>query len=1168
MTEKGLLMLPARTLTFQFDRVLSADGVTPEEWEVTVVPLGSALDGTIPNATLVGNAVKKSVVLSEATNAVVFNVVPSDSPGLSTTQWYRTAWRPKFFGKMTVKDFTMPDADVTFNQLQDLGAIIGSDVYLRQADVGTHVAGLDSQGFVLDGHGARVGIDNTPAIALINQEKLDRQSADNNLLTLLQNQITDQVAQTLSTATVRINNAVSVLESADLTETGSRESAVAALNASLSATEASLNEDLAELAGTVSGHTSALATKADLVSGKIITSQLPSLSLTTAVAVSSQANMLALTTSQVQPGDLAVRPDGSWMLLADPPATLSNWIKISTGGNVISVNDQVGAIHLGAADVGAIAIGAMIDSSQITGLAAALGAKAATTVTDGLNTRLSTIENDATIVRTVSSLIAKALLPVDSVFVNGSNQLTHKDGTVISLGGGGAPVDWAVLFNVPTTFAPTIGATATTAVAGNDTRLTNARTPTAHAASHAAAGSDPITITKVQVTGLNTTLTDYGSRISDAETAITDLEAGGGGGGGGSSSAKSLWFDHGTAITGVTDLADFQTGLVLQKGPFGQSVADNTYYYDPTGADNDEWRWPMLTPNGHLRLIKWDETAPADDALATQASVDDLTTDLGLKADASTVTALSTTVTGKADKTYVDNADNTLLTALNSGLAGKAAQSDFTTLSTTVAGKAASGTVTTLAALVDTKADADDVSANTTDIADIQAALPNKADLVGGTVPNNQLRDDIPATKISGLNAAITGKADLVSGTVPLSQMSQVIPKSYIINLTSDLAGKADLVGGKLASSQIPALAINDTFVVANRAGMLALTTAQVQQGDVAVITATVDKGTYIYTGSDPSLFGSWTNMSVPSDAVGAVNGMTGSNVVLSASDVGARSASDPISMNDVTNLNSSLTTKADASATTAALATKVATSDVQALMSQAAPPQPVDLVATTNLALSGTPSVDGVLTTVGMRVLATAQASSVNNGVYVVSAGTWARATDMNGPTPSNPSIVGGFFLRGIVAIVGSAGSAANANTVWMQTATSGVIGTNANNWVKAITAGPPLVYTAATNSGLTITGTAVVVKNTTGISVTSAGVGVDHTKVPFTFTGDVPAGSTTATITHNLGTTKIASVALRDKTSNAVSLIGWTVASTNAITLEFATAPTSGQYEATVAG
>lgn len=47
-----------------------------------------------------------------------------------------------------------------------------------------------------------------------------------------------------------------------------------------------------------------------------------------------------------------------------------------------------------------------------------------------------------------------------------------------------------------------VGATAGTVAAGNDARLTDARTPTAHAASHAATGGDPVTLTQAQITGL------------------------------------------------------------------------------------------------------------------------------------------------------------------------------------------------------------------------------------------------------------------------------------------------------------------------------------------------------------------------------------------------------------------------------------------------------------------------------------------------------------------------------------------------------------------------------------------------------------------------------------------------------------------------------------------
>ena len=44
-------------------------------------------------------------------------------------------------------------------------------------------------------------------------------------------------------------------------------------------------------------------------------------------------------------------------------------------------------------------------------------------------------------------------------------------------------------------------------VASSDARLSDARTPTAHAASHAAAGGDPLTLAQSQITGLATALT-------------------------------------------------------------------------------------------------------------------------------------------------------------------------------------------------------------------------------------------------------------------------------------------------------------------------------------------------------------------------------------------------------------------------------------------------------------------------------------------------------------------------------------------------------------------------------------------------------------------------------------------------------------------------------------
>lgn len=60
----------------------------------------------------------------------------------------------------------------------------------------------------------------------------------------------------------------------------------------------------------------------------------------------------------------------------------------------------------------------------------------------------------------------------------------------------------------------------------------------------------------------------------------------------------------------------------------------------------------------------------------------------------------------------------------------------------------------------------------------------------------------------------------------------------------------------------------------------------------------------------------------------------------------------------------------------------------------------PVATVATSNLTLSGEQTVSTVACVTGDRVLATAQTSSVDNGIWVVSTGAWSRATDFNGST------------------------------------------------------------------------------------------------------------------------------------------------------------------------
>lgn len=66
-----------------------------------------------------------------------------------------------------------------------------------------------------------------------------------------------------------------------------------------------------------------------------------------------------------------------------------------------------------------------------------------------------------------------------------------------------------------------VGTATGTVAAGDDSRLSDARTPIAHAASHAAAGSDPVTVAESQVTGLTAALAaKVSAALFDANTIL------------------------------------------------------------------------------------------------------------------------------------------------------------------------------------------------------------------------------------------------------------------------------------------------------------------------------------------------------------------------------------------------------------------------------------------------------------------------------------------------------------------------------------------------------------------------------------------------------------------------------------------------------------------------
>jgi hypothetical protein len=89
---------------------------------------------------------------------------------------------------------------------------------------------------------------------------------------------------------------------------------------------------------------------------------------------------------------------------------------------------------------------------------------------------------------------------------------------------------------------------------------------------------------------------------------------------------------------------------------------------------------------------------------------------------------------------------------------------------------------------------------------------------------------------------------------------------------------------GTVPTANLPALAINDTFTVADQTARLALTA---QRGDMAYQTDT--STWYILATDTPAVDANWKAISVPA-VVQSVNGKTGA-VALTASDVGVTAA-------------------------------------------------------------------------------------------------------------------------------------------------------------------------------------------------------------------------------------------------------------------------------------
>jgi hypothetical protein len=521
--------------------------------------------------------------------------------------------------------------------------------------------------------------------------------------------------------------------------------------------------------------------------------------------------------------------------------------------------------------------------------------------------------------------------------------------------------------------------------------------------------------------------------------------------------------------------------------------------------------------------------ALATNGTITESQVTGLSTDLAnrlLTTDASVTNARTPTAhaashaSGGSDAVTLSVGQ---ITGLSTTLAGKAAQSDMVTAQS--------------------------------NIASLQSTVTAKADLTGpgNTVPVGEIPTFTGSAKLSDWGT----KADLVSGTVPLSQTSQVIPQGYISGLNTTLAGKADLSGpgGTVNPAQLPTSALSATFEVGSQAAMLALAA---HQGDICVITTGANVGTYRLATTDPTQLANWILLQFPS-SVTSVNTHTGA-VTLTAADVGAVDASTgTVSISQVTGLSTQLGLLATTSALNSAVAGLTTPAQVQTQLASSTPnKQTANYVATSAIAsLAGQQSVDGVLTPIGSVVLATAQPSSVNNGLWLVNSGAWTRTSDFT---------TGSWLVKGTYVVVTQ--GTTKAETLWQNTATSGVIDTNVNNWSMVGSLGSALNYTAI--NGVKLTGTQFAGQAVAGggVQVASGGFSIDPAVGVRKAVGTVPStGSTIVQITHNLNNLAPWPVIVDTASGNIVDL-GCTVINANIVSCEFASPPASGQYRYMIVG
>ena len=220
---------------------------------------------------------------------------------------------------------------------------------------------------------------------------------------------------------------------------------------------------------------------------------------------------------------------------------------------------------------------------------------------------------------------------------------------------------------------------------------------------------------------------------------------------------------------------------------------------------------------------------------------------------------------------------------------------------------------------------------------------------------------------------------------------------------------------------------------------------------------------------------------------------------------------------------------------------------------------------AGTNLTLSGTQTVDGIALVAGDRCLVKDQTTQSANGIYVVAAGAWARATDMDVWTEVPSAYT--WVEQGTV----------NADTGWVCTADQGgTLGTTNITWTQfsgsgAISAGAGLTKTGSTidlvagDTSLTVAADSVIVNSS--VMATVAALNAAVAGMAKKFAAALTGTASPEVVTHNLNTRDVQVTVLNGASPYTAVEVDWDATTVNTVTIRYNPNLGSG-YRAVVVG